>query len=94
LITDGSRGIGNACVEAFTARGAQVAINYHRDKAVAQETLDGLPGGGHMLFQADVTQPRQAQKLAEDVIREFGKLDILVNNAGISQRHPIDAVDY
>ena len=25
---------------------------------------------------------------------DFGKLDILVNNAGISQRHPIDEVDY
>jgi len=41
----------------------QVAINYHRDKDAAQETLDGLPGGGHMLVQADVAQPSQAQKL-------------------------------
>ena len=94
LITGGSRGIGKACADAFAARGAQVAINYHRNKDAAQETLDGLPGGGHLLIQADVAQPSQAQKLVEYVTKEFGKLDIVVNNAGISQRHPIDAVDY
>ena len=94
LITGGSRGIGRSCAYAFAARGAQVAINYQRDKEAAQETLDGLPGGGHMLVQADVAQPNQVQKLVEDVTGEFGKLDIVVNNAGISQRHPIDAVDY
>jgi len=94
LITGGSRGIGKACAEAFAARGAQVAINYRMDKDAAQETLDSLPGGAHILFQADIAQPSQAQKLVEDVTRQFGVLDIVVNNAGISQRHPIDAVDY
>ncbi len=94
LITGSSRGIGKACGDAFAARGAQVAINYYRDKDAAQETLNGLPGKGHMLVQADVAQPIQAQKLIEDVVREFGSLDIVVNNAGISQRHLIDAVDY
>ena len=32
--------------------------------------------------------------MIEAVILEFGSLDIVVNNAGISQRHPIDTVDY
>jgi 3-oxoacyl-[acyl-carrier protein] reductase len=94
LITGGSRGIGKACAQAFAARGAQVAINFRSNKKAAQETLDGLPGGPHMLIQADVAQPSSVQKMIEGVIREFGSLDIVVNNAGISQRHPIDAVDY
>jgi len=94
LITGGSRGIGKACAEAFATRGAQVAINYRQNKAAAQETLDRLPGKGHILVQADVAQPNQVQKLVEEVVKEFGKLDIVVNNAGISQRHPIEAVDY
>ena len=94
LITGGSRGIGKACAAAFAARGAQVAVNYLRDKDAAEETLYGLPGEGHFLVQADVAQPSQAQKLVEDVTVEFGKLDIVVNNAGISRRHPIDVVDY
>ena len=67
LITGGSRGIGKACAQAFAARGAQVAINFRSDKEAAQETLDGLPGGGHMLIQADVAQPSSAQKMIEAV---------------------------
>jgi 3-oxoacyl-[acyl-carrier protein] reductase len=94
LITGGSRGIGKACATAFAQRGAEVAINYRVDKDTAQETLDGLPGRGHMLVQADVAQPSQAQRLLEQVIGKFGKLDIVVNNAGISQKHLIDGDDY
>jgi NAD(P)-dependent dehydrogenase (short-subunit alcohol dehydrogenase family) len=94
LITGGSRGIGRACAEAFALRGAQVAINYIRDIDAAQETLESLSGKGHLLIQADVSKPDQAQKLIEGVTRKFSNLDIVVNNAGISQRHPIDLVDY
>ena len=68
LITGGSRGIGKACVQAFAARGAQVAINFRSDKEAAQETLDGLPGGGHMLIQADVAQPSSVQKMIEEIL--------------------------
>jgi NAD(P)-dependent dehydrogenase (short-subunit alcohol dehydrogenase family) len=94
LITGASRGIGKACAQAFAARGARVALNYRSDQRAARETLEGLPGGGHVLVQADVSQPAQAQSLVTDAAAAFGKLDIVVNNAGISQRHPIDAVDY
>jgi NAD(P)-dependent dehydrogenase (short-subunit alcohol dehydrogenase family) len=94
LITGGSRGIGKACAQAFAARGARVVINYHSDEKAAQETLDNLPGKDHMRIQADVAQPGSAQMMVETVVQKYGKLDILVNNAGISQRHPIDAVDY
>jgi len=94
LITGGSRGIGKACSQAFAERGARIAINFNQNEAAAQETLAGLPGGEHTLIQADVAQPSSAQTLVEDCVKEFGGLDIVVNNAGISQRHPIDTVDY
>ena len=38
LITGASRGIGKACARAFAARGAQVAINYHRDNICSTKT--------------------------------------------------------
>ena len=94
LITGGSRGIGKACAQAFARRGAQVAINYRSNRNAAQETLAGLAGSGHMLIQADVAQPGSVKMMFEEAMREYGNLDIVVNNAGISQRHPIDAVDY
>ncbi len=94
LITGGSRGIGKACSEAFAERGAQIAINYRSNTAAAQETLRILPGEGHFLIQADVSQPDAIQAMFAAAVEKFGSLDIVVNNAGISQRHPIDEVDY
>lgn len=94
LITGGSRGIGKACSEAFAERGAQIAINYRSNAAAAQATLRSLPGEGHFLIQADVSQPDASQAMLAEAVAKFGRLDIVVNNAGISQRHPIDEVDY
>ncbi len=94
LITGGSRGIGKACSQAFAELGAKIAINYRSNQAAAQETLELLPGDGHILTQADVSQPEAVKRMFAEVLEQFGSIDIVINNAGISQRHPIDAVDY
>lgn len=94
LITGGSRGIGKACSQAFAERGAQLAVNYRNNLAAAQETLAELPGDGHFIIQADVSDPEAVKKLIADTTQQFGGLDIVINNAGISQQHPIDSVDY
>lgn len=35
-------------------------------------------------FECDITAKKQVQKLAEFVLKKFGKIDILINNAGIA----------
>ncbi len=94
LITGGSRGIGKACAKAFAQRGAKVAINYVRNEDAARQTLAGLTGEGHILVQADVSDPNAIEGLITDTVSGLGGLDIVVNNAGISQRHPINTVSY
>ena len=94
LITGGSRGIGKACAQTFAERGAKVAINFVRNADAARETLAGLPGEGHLLAQADVSDPTAIEGLITDTVKGLGGLDIVVNNAGISQYHPIDTVSY
>ena len=94
LVTGGSRGIGRACVEAFAKHGARVAINYHRNTDAAQDTIDRLPGGPHLIIKADVSDPNSVKELIETVTNDFDGLDIVVNNAGISQKHPIDEIEY
>jgi len=94
LITGGSRGIGRACALGFAERGAQVAINYLKNRTAAEKTLAELAGGGHTLVQADVADPEEALRLVASAVEALGGLDIVVNNAGIWVDHFLEEVDY
>ncbi len=94
LITGASRGIGRVIAQKFAAAGAKVAVHYGHNRAMAEETLAALPGNGHLLVQADLTDPAAIETMVNAAIAHFGRLDILVNNAGIFESHPLDSVDY
>jgi len=82
LITGGSRGIGAACVRAFSQRGDRVAFFYRQSHAEA-ETLARECGA--LAVCADVRDPDAVRDAVERVKRDLGSLDVLVSNAGISQ---------
>jgi 3-oxoacyl-[acyl-carrier protein] reductase len=94
LVTGGSRGIGRAVAVAFASRGARVAVSYLSNADAARRTIDEMPGGRHMMIQADVADPVAVKHLVDTVVREFGALDIVVNNAGAHREHRLEAVDY
>ncbi len=82
LITGGSRGIGAACVRAYTKKGDRVAF-FYRERHDTAEALATETGA--LAICADVTDPSAvAQGLAR--MREgIGDADVLICNAGISQ---------
>ncbi len=94
LITGASRGIGRAAAVAFAQRGAQVAIHYYRQREAGQEVQRSLAGSGHLLVQADVTDPVAVEQMVTGALNRLGQIDILVNNAGIYVDHPLDGVTY
>ena len=94
LVTGGSRGIGRACALAFAGRGARVAINYRKNTAAAEKTFADLPGDGHALLRADVTDPEAVEGLVASTVESLAGLDIVVNNAGVWVEHVIEDVDY
>ena len=85
IVTGGSRGIGRAICRAFAGEGARVACIYKGSKeaakALAQEVQQS--GGTCVALQCDVSKIDDAQKIAERVEKDWGRLDILVNNAGV-----------
>lgn len=85
LVTGGSRGIGRAIVMALAAEGAKVAFVYRGSQQAAESLVAEVAqqGGTALALQADVANLDEAQKCAERVEKEFGRIDILVNNAGI-----------
>jgi 3-oxoacyl-[acyl-carrier protein] reductase len=87
LITGASRGIGRALALAFGRAGHSVGVNYKSRHAEAESVLAELQGMGARaeLFQADVSDPLQAQALVDGAVQKWGRLDGLINNAGVTR---------
>jgi 3-oxoacyl-[acyl-carrier protein] reductase len=87
LITGGSRGIGEAIARAYAAQGADVAFTYTSSEEKAQAIVADLTSLGvkASCYRSDAADFGQAEKLIDDVIKDFGKIDILINNAGITR---------
>ncbi len=94
LVTGASRGIGKAVAALFAAHGDTVALHYHANLDAATETLAGLKGSGHRMFRADLSQPKEAERLVKDVLASMKRIDVLVNNAGMFELHQIAEVGF
>lgn len=94
LVTGASRGIGRAIAHEFAELGARVAVHYHQNRTAAEETLAGLPGGPHLLVEADIAVPESARKMVDTIVREMGAIHVLVNSAGIYGTYTIVDLTY
>ena len=90
LITGSSRGVGRATARLFAQAGARVCVHYRNSRREAEELVASLPGEGHGLLSADLSDPHEAKDLVDGAVEALGRLDILVNNAGIFLPHPVD----
>ena len=86
IVTGGDRGIGKAICLALADKGANVALNFHKDQNKARETVRLLESRGvkALEVQTDVREFGQVESMIDTVKRELGSVDVLVNNAGIS----------
>jgi 3-oxoacyl-[acyl-carrier protein] reductase len=84
LITGASSGIGYATALAMAREGARVGVNYHKNKAGADQAVAeiGKAGGEAHAIRADVTSADEVEEMVESVRNRWGRIDILVNNAG------------
>lgn len=79
LVTGGNRGIGRACVEAFSKSGDRVAFTY-------RSSAPSDPEGENVLaVQADVNDPQSVEEAFKQVEDHFGPVEVLVANAGVTK---------
>ena len=94
LVTGASRGIGAAIARSLAGAGFRVAVHYNSSEEAARRVLGELPGSGHMLLRADISDASEAERLVQRSVDGLGGLDVLVNNAGVFEYHPVAGVGY
>ncbi len=84
IVTGASRGIGRAIAERLARdHGAKVMLIYRSRSEEAEAVAAGISTEA-FAFQADVSDPAQANAAVEACIERFEGVDVLVNNAGVT----------
>lgn len=87
LVTGSSSGIGEGIAKCLAKEGVHVMVQGRNKKEcqrVAKEIISS--GGVAQYVVGDLSKDEDANKVAEETLKVFGRLDILINNAGAFPR--------
>ena len=90
LVTGSGRGIGRAIALNFARNGADVVVNFFRNRAPAEATAAEIRSLGRRALpvKANVGKIEDIHRLFDEVEGAFGGLDILVHNAASGYNRP------
>jgi 3-oxoacyl-[acyl-carrier protein] reductase len=85
VVTGSARGIGKAIALRYASLGANVVVNYSRDRAGAEATVAEIEkfGVAALAVQADMSLVTDVERLFTASLDRFGTIDIAVANAGV-----------
>jgi enoyl-[acyl-carrier protein] reductase III len=90
LITGSGRGIGRAIALHFAQHGADIVVNYFRNRAPAEQTARDVESLGRraLLVKADIGDLDDLARLFDETENAFGRLDFYIHNAASGYNHP------
>lgn len=91
LVTGASRGIGKATAARLAATGSTVVVGYNSRRALAEDVVEGLQGGGHLALRIALDDTTSISEAAAAVDVRYGRLDALINCGGATT--PVPAND-
>ena len=91
LVTGSGRGIGRAIALHFASQGANVVVNFFRNRAPAEETAAEVERLGRqvLLVKADVGTDEGLEQLFDRIEQRFNGLDYLISNAASGYNRPV-----
>ena len=91
LVTGSGRGIGRAIALYFARNGADVVVNFFRNRAPAEDTAAEIEKTGRraILVKADVGDLDDLNHLFDEVEKSFCGLDIFIHNAASGYNRPV-----
>jgi 3-oxoacyl-[acyl-carrier protein] reductase len=91
LITGASSGIGREVAVAAAREGAKVAI-VGRDPRRLEDTRAALDGTGHVVLEADLSDPQAVAAVVQEAAGRLDGLSGLVHAAGVQRTEPLRSV--
>lgn len=91
LVTGSGRGIGKAIALRFASEGADVVLNYFRNRETAEATAEEIRALGRQVHvvRADIGDPEDLERLVDSAAETLGGLDILIHNAASGYNRPV-----
>lgn len=91
LITGSGRGIGKAIALHFAQSGADIVVNFFRNRKAAEETAEQIRSFGRqvLLVKADIGSIEGINSLFDQVEHTFNGLDFLICNAASGYNRPV-----
>jgi NAD(P)-dependent dehydrogenase (short-subunit alcohol dehydrogenase family) len=88
LIAGGAKNLGGLLSRNFAAKGAKLIIHYNSASTLAdaEKTLTDVQAAGAeaILFQGDLTRPKNITLLFDAAIARFGGIDIAINTVKLN----------
>ena len=90
LVTGSGRGIGKAIALHFAELGADVVVNFFRNRKPAEETAAQIREMGRdaLVVKANIGELNQIKDLFSEIETNFGGLDIFISNAASGYNRP------
>jgi enoyl-[acyl-carrier protein] reductase III len=91
LVTGSGRGIGRGIALHFARQGADVVVNFFRNRKPAEETAAEIEKLGRraLVVKANVGDVEQIEDLFKQTEETFGGLDIFISNAASGYNRPV-----